>query len=208
MSWRETKQIPAVYILEQSCKQPQASSTAANIKILIVMRCRQSVGHLWSGVLYWNSSKGHTVDVFLSSPLAASSTSSCQRSMGTEVWQTGEVSVSYYSLRNTFTFPFCGSVVMSAHPGYKRVQFTHKCWCEKRHSCPMDISSGLIISCHFFISTKGHPCWYQAPIKTVALTSSEAESRALRDHSVGVSNPVWEIQSGRNFSHVGLAANY
>ncbi len=79
----------------------------------------ESVGQPQSGVSTEIVAR-YTVDVhtvmFLSL-LAPSPTSSCQGSMGTEVWQTGEVSVSYYSLVNTSTFPFCGNTVTSAHPG-------------------------------------------------------------------------------------------
>lgn len=37
--------------------------------------------------------------------------------MGTEVSQTGEVPVSYYSIWNTSTFPFWGNTAISVHSG-------------------------------------------------------------------------------------------
>ena len=111
--WGETKQIPAVYILEQSCKQPQAS-TQSHTSLLMMREGGPSRVCSFCSVV-----SRHTVnadcDVFLPCSLLLLP----RRVRGTEVWRTGEVSVSYYSLRNTSTFLFCGNTGIS--PGYREV---------------------------------------------------------------------------------------
>lgn len=104
---------PAVYILEQSCKQPQASTQKP--------------------VPWWDVNRGRGPSVVGVSTekaerhkVASSQTSfTCQRILETEVWQTQEVSVSYYSLVNTSTFPFWDSAVRSWVTRCSHIC----CWC-------------------------------------------------------------------------------
>lgn len=77
----------------------------------------ESVGHLQSAVpteiVARCTRRANTVMFFL--PARSPHTPSRQGEQR-EVWQTGEVSVSYYSLAHTSTFPFCGNAVISANP--------------------------------------------------------------------------------------------
>ncbi len=122
MSWGETKQIPAVYILEQSCKQPQASTQPQTQSLCHDELQTESVGHLKSGVstkiVAWYRVDVHCDVIF--SIFAPSHHSSCQGSTGTTVWQTGEVSVSYYSLIHASP-SLCAATQSYLHPVHREV---------------------------------------------------------------------------------------
>lgn len=138
---RETKQIPAVYILEQSCTQPQAS-TRPQTQRLPDMRRRQRAwaisrlellliqqrGSQWLCSLWW-SVPTHSL---------------CHLASSEQKENRGETergSVCFLLFTHKYLhLPFLGQHCRICTPQVTG-KFTHNCWCwclrEERCSCPV-----------------------------------------------------------------------